>query len=273
MANYSHGAERDGIQVFNNHTLNLRTADLTEEQVSRAIVRTLEEIKKNCGGITSPFYLNFVRRFDRETKALEPTGICFVFFKNPQVYHIILGRNPDGTDRVKLVPDPDWVAPDSEDEIPIAFGSGMGWGDMMSEIEERERAKEQPMIRVPLEPLVGDMIAMTPEGEYVIGIQASFEKITSEKRNQYNLSTLFASVKCVIPDNKLLAFLKLFSQSGAYPKIKSGKPKNGVRNVYVEFNPNTHDAMFCLQLIKTIQLRGDDGAYHLTRFEYARARN
>src|SRR3990167_1643505 len=270
MANHPHAAERDGIQVYNNHTLNLRTANCSEEQVSQAIANTLKEIKEKCGGIPSPFFLNYVRRYNRDTRVLEPTGICFVFIKNPQVYHIILGRNPDGTDRVKLVPDPDWVEPEEE---AFSFNTGMGWGDMMCEMEERERSKERPMVRVPLEPLVGDITASTSEGDYVIEVQASFEKITPEKRDQCNLSTLYSSVKCTISDQKLVAFLRLFSDSSPYPRLKSGKPKNGVRNVYIEFNPNSYDAMFCLQLIKTIQLRGDDGAYHVTRFEYARSRN
>ena len=265
------GSERDGVQIYNNNTLNLRTWELSEEQIRSAIKRTLDEIKTKCNGITSSFFLNYVRRYNRETKTLEPTGVCFVFIKNPQVYHIILGRNPDGTDRVEFTPDPDWVEPE-EEEAP-AFTAGMGWGDMMSELDEIEKRKEPPMIRVQLPPLVGPITAITTDGvAAALGVQASFERITKEKQELYDLTTLYSSVKTTISDERLAKLLRFFSHSPNFPKISSGKPRNGVRNVYIKFNPTSHDAMFCLQLIKTIQLKGKDGEYYLTRFDYSRKR-
>lgn len=114
---------------------------------------------------------------NREGKSF---GIAFVFVTNPVVYHMLLGKNPDGSDRVEYRDDPSWTPPTKGDIVndsgwatisaPV-YTPGMSWADMDDieyEHEQKLTAEKKkyvcPKIPVPLEPLmVLPPYELTPE--------------------------------------------------------------------------------------------------------------
>lgn len=86
------------------------------------------------------FYVNRV-----ENRQGESLGMAFVYITDSKLFHLIQGKNPDGSDRIEYRPDPNWVkseiAPLSEDA---------SWADMV----EYEEAEHCPMIPIVLEPLL-----------------------------------------------------------------------------------------------------------------------
>lgn len=261
---------RTGCQLFNKHTLNLRTTGLSREEVSGAIQTLLASIKKDHN-LTTPVYLNYVNRFDRDTRSVVHSGVCYLYIKDPRVFYMILGQNPDGTDRVETKPDPDWVPPKEEEEeikVSFDFNSGMGWGDMMVELEKAESKKEAPLIRIQLPSLVGPLIAQTKEGPVHIKVEQSFVTLTDEVSDTCDTSALYAIIDNNISDQSIRQFLSFFSDSNGYPKVSfRSNPKNPkTRSMIARFDPNSNDAMFCLQLIKVVELMGGDKKYYTTFF-------
>ena len=264
---------REATQVYDNHTLNLQTPNLTRDQVIEALEKLLQNIKETHK-IATPYHINYVYRFNRDNGALEHSGVCFVFVKDSRVYHMILGRNPDGTDRVETKPDPDWVPPTEKDiEVSFDFSSGMGWGDMMVELEQQTLEKTAPLIRIQLPSLVPTMVVQTQDGPVEINAQASFEKISDELMDNFDLKTLYAVVDNNVKDAKLFPFLSGFSNSKGYPKFETRPINNtNTRGIKVRFDPNSYDAMFCRQSIMIINLLGDNGKVYKTKFNYFRKR-
>ena len=256
---------RDGVLIYNTNTLNLKVYNLTEEQVKTAISVALKEIHEKHD-IKSSFHLNYVRRCDRETKRLVSTGISFVFFTNPEVYHILLGRNPDGTDRVETKLQPGWEPPVEEEEI--CFDPSQGWGDMMAELDERKEKYIHPVIRTTLEPLVGPLVGIDDQGDEIeISSQAAFVKITPRTSHR-DMSILRTRLSLKICPKMFENFMKQFSHTAGYPQISFKSLDESTNDVYIQFDPRTYDAMFCHQMVQTMQMKGKDGEMYVVRFEF-----
>ena len=98
-------------QYYDTHTLYVQTGKATHEQLSRSIAQAVDEVSQELDrNIECRFKINIVK--DREGNSY---GFAFVFLTNPEVYHMLLGRNPEGTDRVEYHEDPSWVAPEPEE--------------------------------------------------------------------------------------------------------------------------------------------------------------
>lgn len=146
-----------GQLIRDNHTLYIKCDSATTEQITKALHQAVGKYCENYGvKISCSFKVSRI-----ETRNGEPHGVAFVYVTNPEVYYMLLGKNPDGTDRVEYRDDPTW-APPSEDELTNDSGwsmispplNGGNWCDMVEEDEEFCMPMVCPKIAVQLPPLM-----------------------------------------------------------------------------------------------------------------------
>lgn len=131
------------------HTLTIKIHPVvTQDQLHEAFQSAFKDAASLSPEYQTRFIINMVKK-----KGIR-TGRGFVWIFNPKVYHMILGRNPDGSARINRYEDPDWMPPEEKPEPdynPLA--PSKSWADMMEEEEEMECPiiEEQlpPLIRVP----------------------------------------------------------------------------------------------------------------------------
>jgi hypothetical protein len=84
-------------QMYDNHTLNVKCFNSTLDQIKNVFNNAFEKYKLNHNNdIECSFYYNLILN-----KQGESYGIAFVYVSNDEVYNMILGKNPDGTKRIK----------------------------------------------------------------------------------------------------------------------------------------------------------------------------
>jgi hypothetical protein len=85
----------------------------------------------------------------------EKYGYSYLFFEAAESSYIVEGKNPDGSNRVSLTPDPNWVPPQKDVTFSLDnFVPSNNWIDLVEEEEADKAANTCPMIETPLEPLV-----------------------------------------------------------------------------------------------------------------------
>jgi len=152
--------------IYDNRTLFVKCDCASVDQIRKSFNEALTTYQTaNNIDLKCRFRVNLV-----ETREGVTFGIAFVFVTNPSVYHMLLGKNPDGSDRVEYRDDPSWTPPVkgeivndsgwSSISLPV-FTPGMSWADMddlESEYERKINAEKKkntcPKIPVPLEPLM-----------------------------------------------------------------------------------------------------------------------
>lgn len=147
-----------GQLIRDNHTLYIKCDSATTEQITKALHQAVSKYCENYGvKISCSFKVSRI-----ETRNGDPHGVAFVYVTNPEVYYMLLGKNPDGTDRIEYRDDPTW-APPSDDMLTNDSGwsmispplTGGNWCDMVEE-EEQEFCMPMvcPKIAVQLPPLM-----------------------------------------------------------------------------------------------------------------------
>lgn len=153
-------------RIYDNHTFFLKCECASIDQIRDAFIQAVttyqnaNKINLNCG-----IRVNLVKNNNGESY-----GIAFVFVTNPAVYHMLLGKNPDGSDRIEYRDDPCWTPPVNGDIVNDAgwstisapvYTPGMNWADLIDEEEEYDRRIYHnieihtcPKIPIPLEPLM-----------------------------------------------------------------------------------------------------------------------
>jgi hypothetical protein len=132
---------------FDNHTLYIRSGFLTQAQVDGAFNVLLQELRDiyanddEYGPLMNK--ATFIANVVTNTKG-DMFRITFVHVSEPAVYYILLGKNPDGSDRFEEYDDPDWTPPTSERrEAPSGMTS---WADIAEFEEEEEAAHNHPKL-------------------------------------------------------------------------------------------------------------------------------
>lgn len=147
-------------KVYDNHTIFINCDCATVEQIAKSFDDALLNYRNQYDKkITSKFMINLIKGPGGESY-----GIGFVFISNPQVYNLILGKNPNGSDRIEYRPDPSWKPSDKLEKEVIdepEFTQGKSWAEFMEEEEEYNRKVKEfenkdicPQIPVILEPLM-----------------------------------------------------------------------------------------------------------------------
>ena len=135
----------DSANYRDTHTLYVKCNNATPIQIAECFTKAIEEHQKvHRVNLACPFRVNFV-----EDKDGKPFGFAFVFVRNPAVYHMLLGKNPDGSDRIEYHDDPSWTDPEKGDNVNDAGWStisapiyipGMSWADAT---EEEDKYQQQ----------------------------------------------------------------------------------------------------------------------------------
>ena len=111
---------------------------LTHSQVSFGITNIIKEISLYESSVEDcDFFINIV-----ENKEGEKFGISYIWVGNPILYNILIGNNIDGSKRIELVDDPDWVEPERDyfEAMKEAEDSGE-WG-LIGMIEDQYKPKK-----------------------------------------------------------------------------------------------------------------------------------
>lgn len=151
---------------YDNHTLFIKCDCASADQIRLAFREALTNYKIATGkSLDCRYRVNLVE--NREGKSF---GIAFVFITNSAVYYMLLGKNPDGSDRIEYIDDPSWVTP-SDGELTNDSGwssisdpvytPGMSWADVSDyEMEFEKKIEEErnryvcPKMAIQLEPLM-----------------------------------------------------------------------------------------------------------------------
>lgn len=100
-----------GIKYYDNHTLYIKCSVTNQQQLSNALSKAIIMAKKITNSNIDPrFKINMVKNSQNEF-----IGIAYVRVKDPKIYHMLLGRNPDGSERFEERYDREWREPTQEE--------------------------------------------------------------------------------------------------------------------------------------------------------------
>jgi hypothetical protein len=152
-------------KYYDTHTLYIKCDCASADQIRGSFLEALSNYYKETGiKLSCLIQVNVLA--DREGNSF---GTAFVYLTNSEVYHMLLGKNKDGSDRIEYKPDPNWRPPSPGSLVNEAGWcsvtetdySNMSWADICDEEDEIERQREEeenrhicPQITIELEPLM-----------------------------------------------------------------------------------------------------------------------
>jgi hypothetical protein len=132
---------------YDTHTLYIRSGFLSQAQVDAAFGVFLAELRDfykddaHWGPLMNK--ATFTANVVTNTKG-EMFRITFARVSEPAVYYILLGKNPDGSDRFEEYDDPDWTPPTSDRlDVPSSITS---WADICDFEDEQEEMHQCPRL-------------------------------------------------------------------------------------------------------------------------------
>ena len=132
---------------YDTHTLYIRSGFLSQAQVDTAFNVFLAELRDyykddaHWGPLMNK--ATFTANVVTNTKG-EMFRITFARVSEPAVYYILLGKNPDGSDRFEEYDDPDWTPPISDrEDVPSSITS---WADICDFEDEQEEIHTCPRL-------------------------------------------------------------------------------------------------------------------------------
>ncbi len=182
-------------------------------------------------------------------------GFSFIWFSNIKVVNMIMGKNPDGTDRVNFIDDPKWKAPPGyenyEETIEKELEKIEDWGEKEERSREIEAMYIQPKIKITLDPLIKVSKIKQRSGKIKkndIDIKLSYATV---RRDRPGLTTTVISGK--IPDyleiEELCTYFSKYVtiEPNQYPKITITK-KGNQKIAYVHFSRVSLDAQIAQRM-------------------------
>lgn len=276
-------ANKNNPKLTNDHYLYIRSSGLaTNEQLMKALKTALEGARAATKKKLPCLYnVNLVS--DRDGK---PSGYGYIWVSNPEVYHLLLGRNIDGTERVECFPDPTWVPKDDdflEAALNIPYQKGMSWADMADEEDILRAEYECKIMRRVLPPLMKiPPIVYTPqqievlkkqikgEGEVIpaqIEIVCEGAHVYETDDTKYKHNVLYcAMVPLHVTEKDMKILFSPYTSDTQTPyvhrvngeTIKETYPfvrivsSSGKRCAYITFNERTQDAQFALLMTRRV---------------------
>lgn len=200
----------------------------------------------------------------------EYLGYAFVDVTNPKFYYVMLGMNPDGTDRVVYVDDPNWVAPSSRLEKPLSSN----WADDEDDTEEcPHKIKKELSPLLILDSYEYDEAQrahlQTTETRGTVSLSPAF--ITPGLDSNYDDRSLYVTE---IPDKDLDFLYAIFSRYARYsnpqhsdthyPKVTIRESRNNLLYATVIYE-DAYDAHFALCMLQKIRAnyKGKDIQMHV----------
>lgn len=214
------------------HTLTLKVDPIvTHEQVKETLTRLLADLEKRDKRFKCVFISSMVKT-DGKRK-----GRYYVWLSNTAVYNVLIGKNPDGTSRIKRYPDPNWKKP----EYKIDYTPGKSWADLA----EEEEAFEQPMIEEQLPPLVTfpdiplDLTQQNDHETHATSVSVKCEAALAHNvRAKGDLSYYTLKSSELLPfqtEKSIKADFQCFSSSKRKATVKDPNRRGKAQNVEVDY--------------------------------------
>ena len=246
-------------KYYNTHSLYVFTSvgksdppDFVGEEELREIFQTLvdEAVKKYGPEMNTSFRINYVRKIiDRVTKETRPAGYAYIYFINPKFFNMVVGRKPDGTDLVELVPDPNWVPPKKSTPSLSVGPSGtttVGRSISMSWADEDEATP--PMLRRALSPMLSEPSAKRTisdeEGVSLFPLSIMPAYVVDPERDveSYKLMSKMP-IPHWIDEGRLKKHFQIYSSNGMID-VKFTRQRKAI----VLFSPSQSDGLFARQM-------------------------
>lgn len=136
--------EKD-VVGFSKNILYVNTRVATKEQLETSLRSAIEQATTLVGHpIPGEYEVNVVTKRGTmlvEGRVLEYQQNCgygYIWFSHPLMFNLLLGRNPDGTERYKEIVDPTWIPPQKTETKKLP--KSMSWADIVED-EESELPK------------------------------------------------------------------------------------------------------------------------------------
>jgi hypothetical protein len=241
--------DTDNERIYDNHTLYVVSKSSDIDDVRTYFQSIFAIISSVTGKIDETLVINRVER-----KNGEPLGFSYVRVSS-DVYNVIIGRNVDGSERVKIT-----IEEDSDDDFD--FSSDIAWGDI--EPSRREvREKLGPLVEIPY-----TIDVLNKDGTIDREINMEFGPAFVQKLdNKHDRSVLFIKK---VPDSitadqiyqvfkpyvtkqnaKFVTGPKSNRISLSYPSVKFTRSKD--RFCFIEFDSSTYDAQFALLMLMKLK--------------------
>jgi hypothetical protein len=248
---------------FDKHTLNIGiNGFISKEAIERAIEKCVKEASKILGcELSSECTVNVIK-----------DKCAFVFVNDERVYYILIGFNPDGSERVKEIIKNEPLTTEEHRELEYLEGMleelcnetgsikrGVSWADV-AEIEDRIIELQSPKkVIVNLEPIVTLKVPIFSDEDlrrkdlttkfevgpsFVKQLEPCYERTKLFCTNvpawisEMDIHKLFHCF-CTTRNTKTIKENKEVIEK-AYPIVKITSD----RKAFVEFDPLTHDAQF-----------------------------
>jgi len=259
------------IRMHDEHTLYVESGVATEAQVSGCLKAAIEKADTVLGYQTKcKFKVNLIVGNDGKY-----FGFGYIRVSDSKIYWMLLGRNPDGSERFEEYLDPDWTPPE------ITVKTQNKWIDIV----EEEDALIHPKIRKELPPLV-NIPGYEYDEEQIEHLKELEDAQEIPQTGYFEISRAYATE----PDKNMIknricsrkvpdwipveAFKAIFSTytspesrkkeasikfgnkiiKDTYPIVNFVESKNGGRIVFITFSPNTNDALFALLMTKKTRI-------------------
>jgi hypothetical protein len=243
-------------KFYDHSTIFCDSGVATPQQIKQSLEKAIEQAEKILGYKTNcKFRINLI------TKEGAYYGIGYIYITCPKIYWMLLGKNPDGTDRYEEILDPDWKPPKRDNNRNQIISS---WSDM---VEEKEKFIH-PKIKKTLKPLIN-----IPKYKYNDGqlehLKELQEKTKIPELGFFEISRAYAveppentlkyrlcarNIQNWIPIEAFQQIFSFYSHSESYPKINFIDSKKGGRIVFISFNPKSDDALFALLMTKKLSI-------------------
>ena len=242
--------------IYDDHTLYVRCGNATSKQVEDAFHQALK---------MQPNYKTDIIVQIVENRDCLPLGYAFVYISNPEVYYMFLGKNPDGSDRIKYVDcvsntkkencekeivSKDWA--DIAEPISIAEKSWSEYG-VYHDKESSSKCTKAQKIKVTDDPLLQLPVIHFDNQKIVMSVDRAKANNIDEQRHMPNIlkcKNLPNWVTKSMLKEKFSPFASKNKKSEAnYPIVNIDDSRNG-RNAFITFDPKTHDAYFALHMTK-----------------------
>jgi len=254
------------------HTLYVSTGAAGNEDVVRSITKALKQLERTS---KKKYPCNIVANviYDRDNI---PYGFGYVYITNTQVYNMLLGKNPDGSDRTKIV--------EKESKSIFTPEDGVVWIEDWSQDERELEIEELPSLLVvpfhrytreqasqfqkfyqkaklreekhrPKSPLSYDGFSFIFEKAHVkpVGEQYSLNILCGRKIPPWlNQKTVYNQFRRFVSDKRMKKKTKIKNRVAEvpYPEVTINR-KKGL--CFIEFNPLSRDAQFALLMMtKTV---------------------
>lgn len=144
---------------YDTHTIFIKCGAASPQQIIQVFSDSLDQYNMDANSqLDSRFYVNLIENADNIS-----FGKGYVYVSNSQVYHMLLGKNPDGTERCEYIDDPDWVPPP----------------------RSRSNSEDLEPLKTKKESLNNSGSLFDKDWTYLMDVDEEYEKKLQEKKNKY----------------------------------------------------------------------------------------